>query len=1599
MDFVAAFQYYLFSQKTPPSPATVKNYAADIRRLVRWYENRFKQEFDPAKITPQVLVEFRREQTEASEENTKTEFIPASHRSVERYMSSLRKFFSFMSTEKLISTNPFDLLIQTEKAKKSEDPWHLRGFKAFLYASKSSDLTIKNYIIDVQQFFSWLNKVAGENDHYDLRERNLFTQITPLLLEEYKQRLLHEAKISPSSVNRKLSSLRRYILWAQSQDYVKSFTTKLLPSNVNEAASAGKQQVSKPIENTSLEAGTVAKETTYIDSVKAAREQKAEALLPQASGNPYSSFPPLRLMQRLVRVGMIAFDAIIVFPLSVGLDVVSYTLWKAKGSPVFVDPNATLSAQLLSLIKRSGLLTKLPKRSPKVIASIPKSFYAPLSISVRHAPLHKKALYHLLHTRPNWYRRYHSYAISHYIHAGILIIIMSAAGFGIVQAVSSDVNRQVAFASLPDGPPRILSFKGKLTTADGAPITANTNLRFGIYNEPTATGSALLWEEVQSVIPQGDGSFQTLLGTIRAIPNRLFTENARLYIGMGVENNPELTPRKQIPTAVLAATAETVQGLRPITDPGSGQKNALLALDSSGNLTIGDNANPTFIATGGKFTLAGQTLMLSTAPGSNSDVQIVPDGLGKLDIQKPIHNTSESSSLSGVIGAVDIEDAVAINASGSGQSALYINQNSIGPLISASVSGIAKFTLENTGAASFGGNVMIGGSALSTTQTSFNLLTTNPINLSIGTSATAISLGAASGVTTINNSQTVVSGNLAVNGTKGATFGNANAGITFSGSGNHLISATSGSLQLGNVTLTGNATLNQNISLIPGTTDGENNLGSSSNPFDNLYVNTIISPSLNNANLWQGNNGILSPSQATQGILIGASASSSAVWQAFASGPNAGTASSSGNLTFTGANTTINQLNGGSITFRTSPDWDSGLAPQMTITNSGNIGIGTSNPQYRFDVGAGQAAGASSWYTYSSRRFKEDINPIYNPLEKILKLQGVYFTWKEAYGGDRDIGFIAEDVGAVLPELVEWEDDGLNAKSLKYDRLTALAIEGIKAQQAEINELQSLVGSVVFLPDRQFHITRTTGSSFSVVDDEGNSVSTTGAFARAFVATLQTGLAIAEEIRTQTLIATTSILGTASAESLTADYIDVSDLLVRGTLRAGQGIVLLLRTDMIASTEEGTSLSLGLGKTELTVYGMIRGEKQQVASIDDQGNAAFSGSLVAADADFNGLMTAENADITETLKAKKLVAEELELTNEGYVKLLSRLVLPNTSSQYQTSSKPLNIPLNVSTQSESVASVAAEPNEMIGPPPASASADLKPDQAFPPLDPALTTNYGDLASTSAQLSVLPSPSSYTTYNIATNSALLTTGPIPSAAGVVLPDLSVAGMVTIAGNFILNDTAIDVIGADLNLQPLKAGGVSFMAGLVSIDTSGNLTVNGNANFARDVTVYGKLATNIISPVDQNDLVFQLGNDTAEKNPALVIQDASGGAKLRIKSSGDVETEGNGSFSSLLSKSLNIMRGKQADASPIRTIASSSAGTATILPGQTQRTIITPFIRPDSLIYISPTSDTQGVIPYISRQTEENPAAETAGSFTIQISKAVNKEISINWWVVN
>jgi hypothetical protein len=125
-------------------------------------------------------------------------------------------------------------------------------------------------------------------------------------------------------------------------------------------------------------------------------------------------------------------------------------------------------------------------------------------------------------------------------------------------------------------------------------------------------------------------------------------------------------------------------------------------------------------------------------------------------------------------------------------------------------------------------------------------------------------------------------------------------------------------------------------------------------------------------------------------------------------------------------------------------------------TSTTKVGIGTSTPTAILTIGRGMGHPVSdSWETYSSRRWKSNIHTLPDALAKVERLRGVTYDLKDS--GKHEIGVIAEEVGAVVPELVTYEENGKDARGVDYSRLTALLIEATKQQEREIQQQRNLL--------------------------------------------------------------------------------------------------------------------------------------------------------------------------------------------------------------------------------------------------------------------------------------------------------------------------------------------------------------------------------------------------------------------------------------------------------------------------------------------------------------------------------------------------------------
>jgi hypothetical protein len=100
----------------------------------------------------------------------------------------------------------------------------------------------------------------------------------------------------------------------------------------------------------------------------------------------------------------------------------------------------------------------------------------------------------------------------------------------------------------------------------------------------------------------------------------------------------------------------------------------------------------------------------------------------------------------------------------------------------------------------------------------------------------------------------------------------------------------------------------------------------------------------------------------------------------------------------------------------------------------------------------------------SDRRFKKNITPFGHVLDQVTALQPVHYYWRAAefpeqhFGDAQNYGLIAQDVEAVLPEIVVTGEDGL--KAVDYSKLPLLTIQAVKELKAENDALKERLSEI-----------------------------------------------------------------------------------------------------------------------------------------------------------------------------------------------------------------------------------------------------------------------------------------------------------------------------------------------------------------------------------------------------------------------------------------------------------------------------------------------------------------------------------------------------------
>lgn len=140
-----------------------------------------------------------------------------------------------------------------------------------------------------------------------------------------------------------------------------------------------------------------------------------------------------------------------------------------------------------------------------------------------------------------------------------------------------------------------------------------------------------------------------------------------------------------------------------------------------------------------------------------------------------------------------------------------------------------------------------------------------------------------------------------------------------------------------------------------------------------------------------------------------------------------------------------------------------GLSRRMAIDNAGAVSINTSNATAYLNVGTSSTTGTyttGGWQHSSDRRLKDDIIGIEDPLSIVHKLNGVYYYWKNDRNAGRQLGFIAQDVRKVLPEVVSGTEGDIEkgeTLSMAYQNIVPVLVEALKELEKQNKVLEQRI--------------------------------------------------------------------------------------------------------------------------------------------------------------------------------------------------------------------------------------------------------------------------------------------------------------------------------------------------------------------------------------------------------------------------------------------------------------------------------------------------------------------------------------------------------------
>lgn len=165
-DFIAQ-EFFNYLVKNGVSSSTLKNYKSDIKHFSDWITRSVKS----LGVFAESLTEVTPFINSSTAQSYKSflESIGSPSKTINRKLSTLRKLSGFLLSNNILH---FDFVSETKNIQEAQPKTKtntnkietiFKDFQIYLENEKTSKNTIKNYLSDIKQFFSWIDSQKLSN--------------------------------------------------------------------------------------------------------------------------------------------------------------------------------------------------------------------------------------------------------------------------------------------------------------------------------------------------------------------------------------------------------------------------------------------------------------------------------------------------------------------------------------------------------------------------------------------------------------------------------------------------------------------------------------------------------------------------------------------------------------------------------------------------------------------------------------------------------------------------------------------------------------------------------------------------------------------------------------------------------------------------------------------------------------------------------------------------------------------------------------------------------------------------------------------------------------------------------------------------------------------------------------------------------------------------------------------------------------------------------------------------------------------------------------------------------------------------------------------